>query len=123
MALRIIDIAKVCHEANRAFCEVLGDNSQVPWEEAPDWQIETCIDGVKFCIDNYDLPDSASHENWLVYKAIAGWKYGPIKDEKKKKHPCMVPFEELPADQQAKDALFAGIVRALSPLLDEEVEL
>jgi hypothetical protein len=30
------DIAKVCHETNRAYCETLGDNSQPPWEEAPE---------------------------------------------------------------------------------------
>lgn len=111
--MKISDIAKVCHEANRAFCEGLGDSSQVPWEEAPDWQIESCIDGVKFHLDNPELSDSASHNNWLVYKAREGWKYGPVKDEVKKEHPCMVPFRDLPEEQQAKDALFACIVRAL----------
>lgn len=31
-------IARVCHEVNRAYCQALGDNSQPTWEEAPQWQ-------------------------------------------------------------------------------------
>ena len=30
-------IAKTCHEVNKVFCEALGDDSQVSWEEAPEW--------------------------------------------------------------------------------------
>jgi hypothetical protein len=29
-------------------------------------------------------------------------------------HPCIVPFDELPHEQQAEDHLFRGIVRALT---------
>jgi len=29
-----MNIAKVCHEANRAYCESIGDNSQLSWEDA-----------------------------------------------------------------------------------------
>lgn len=42
--------------------------------------------------------------------------YGPIKDAVKKEHPCFVPFTTLPAEQQAKDALFRSIVHALRQL-------
>lgn len=42
-----------------------------------------------------------------------GWKYGPIKDADKKEHPCMVPFADLPAAQQAKDYIFRAVVHAL----------
>ncbi len=31
-------IAKVCHEANRAYCQTIGDNSQLAWEQAEEWQ-------------------------------------------------------------------------------------
>ena len=41
-------IARVAHEANRAYCLSLGDPSQLPWEEAPDWAKESAIDGVRF---------------------------------------------------------------------------
>jgi len=31
-------IAKICYEANRAYCQEIGDDSFVPWEDAPGWQ-------------------------------------------------------------------------------------
>lgn len=114
--MNIEDIAKVCHEANKALCEGLGDTSQVPWEEAPQWQKDSAIDGVRFNIRHPRSPASASHENWLKEKEADGWRYGAVKDAEKKEHPCFVPYEELPLEQQAKDHLFKSIVAILSPL-------
>lgn len=107
-------IARVCHEANRAYCAAIGDKSQVPWSEAPEWQKESAINGVQFCLANPAAPPSANHDSWLEEKRRTGWKYGPVKDPGKKEHPCFVPYGELPAEQKAKDALFKAIVAALS---------
>lgn len=115
--MEIEDIAKVCHETNKAFCETLGDTSQKPWDESPEWQKKSAIAGVLFNIDNPDAPASASHDSWLAVKEADGWKYGPVKDAEKKEHPCFVPFEELPVEQQAKDHLFKAVVKALAPLV------
>jgi hypothetical protein len=114
------DIAKVCHEANRALCDGLGDYSQKPWEDAPQWQRDSAINGVKFNLNNPHAPASASHDSWLEEKRLAGWKFGPEKDAGRKEHPCYVPYEELPKEQQAKDHLFKAIVAALSPIYSEE---
>lgn len=108
------DIAKVCHEANRAYCQGIGDNCQLEWHDAPQWQRDSAIKGVEFCIENPDAPPSANHESWLKVKEAEGWKYGEIKDAEKKEHPCYVPYEQLPPEQQKKDALFKAIVEALS---------
>lgn len=110
----IQEIARVCHEVNRAYCASLGDHSQPSWEEAPDWQRQSAITGVKFTIANPSAPPSHSHESWLDEKRRDGWRYGPVKDPAKKEHPCFVPYDELPADQKAKDYLFQGVVRALN---------
>ena len=106
-------IAKVCHETNRAYCQTIGDNSQPSWEDAPQWQRESATKGVEFCLANPDAPPSANHESWLKVKEAEGWKYGPVKDAETKEHPCYVPYEQLPVDQQKKDALFKAIVAAL----------
>lgn len=105
-------IAKVCHEANRAFCEVLGDSPQVRWEECPDWQRESAIRGVQYVLDYPYAPASAQHDAWMVDKIRDGWVYGEVKDPEKKTHPCLVPFENLPPEQQAKDYLFRAICKA-----------
>jgi hypothetical protein len=107
-------IAKVCHEANRAYCLGLGDDTQKPWEESPEWQRNSAIKGVRFHIKNPEASQSASHDEWLKLKQSEGWKYGKIKDVEKKTHPCFVPYDKLPKKQQKKDALFSAIIKALA---------
>ena len=55
------EIAKLCHEVNRAYCESLGDMSQPRWEDAPDWQRQSAINGVKFHMTGEFTPEQ-SHE-------------------------------------------------------------
>lgn len=112
--MQIEDIARVCHEANRAYCLSLGDESQLPWNEAPQWQRDAAINGVQFHIDNPGATPAGSHFNWMTEKFEAGWVYGPVKDEEKKEHPCLVSYSELPEEQRVKDSLFLSIVKALT---------
>ena len=105
-----IDIAKKCHEINRAYCAALGDTSQLPWDQAPEWQRQSAINGVQFHIEHPDAGPDASHNSWLEEKRSAGWKFGPVKDADKKEHPCFVPYGKLPAEQKAKDYLFKQTV-------------
>lgn len=107
------DVARVAHEANRAYCLALGDASQLPWDEAPEWARTSAIKGVEFHLANPNADDSASHNSWLAEKRETGWKYGPVKNPDTKEHPCFVEFHELPVEQQRKDALFRSIVHAL----------
>lgn len=107
-------IARICHEANRAWCQVNGDASQTPWEAADAWQRDAALAGVRFALDNPQAADSAQHEQWMRHKTEEGWVYGPLKDPRRKTHPCLVAFEALPDREQAKDRLFRAIVRALA---------
>lgn len=116
----LISIAAICHEANRALCAELGDTSQKPFHDADDWQVESAVKGVAFCLSNPDAPPSANHESWLAEKEATGWKYGPVKDAEKKEHPCFVPYEALPPEQKAKDYLFKAIVGSLAPFVRAE---
>lgn len=109
----IQQIARVCHEANRAYCAAMGDHSQLPWEQAPSWQRESAINGVRFHLTNPGATPENSHESWLAEKRAAGWRYGPVKDADKKEHPCFRPYAELPVEQRAKDYLFRAIVHAM----------
>lgn len=109
MNLSIESIAKICHEANRAYCEETDDFSQTAWEEAPDWQKNSAINGVEYHLKNEVTPEQ-SHENWRKEKLADGWVYGEVKDAEAREHPCMVPFAELPEGQQVKDHLFSAIV-------------
>jgi hypothetical protein len=114
MYINDLEMARICHEANRAFCEFLGDNSQPSWEEAPDWQRESAINGVVFLRTHPDAGDSATHDSWSEQKRSEGWVYGEIKDPEAKTHPCLVPFDQLSPEQQFKDKLFRTLVHATS---------
>jgi hypothetical protein len=107
------DIAKIAHEINKSYCESIGDNSQPYWENAPDWQKSSAINGVQFHLDNPNATPSASHESWLKQKTEEGWKYGLVKDAEKKEHPCFLPYEQLPTEQKSKDYLFRQVIHSL----------
>lgn len=111
----ILQIAMVCHEANRAFCITKGDmHPYVNWFFAPQWQIESAIDGVKHAMAHPDAAPEDSHNNWMAGRIADGWVYGEVKDPVAKTHPCMLPYDQLPDFQRKKDAMFLAIVRALA---------
>lgn len=109
-------IARVCHEANRAYCQTIGDNSQPAWEDAPDWQKDSARNGVRAHLER-DVSPSESHDLWLAQKRAEGWKFGPVKDAGKREHPCFVEYDALPEAQRRKDAIFRNVVHAFKAAL------
>lgn len=111
-------VARLCHAANREYCEILGDHSQVglDWFKAPAWQRESAVLGVEFHLKELiagGIPrPEASHVNWMAEKVAEGWKYGPQENPDKKEHPCIVPYGQLPPEQKFRDRLFIAIVTA-----------
>ncbi|MDE7386465.1 MAG: Ryanodine receptor Ryr [Muribaculaceae bacterium] len=43
------------------------------------------------------------HEVWAQGRMADGWTYGPVRDDADKKHPCLVPYEELPESEKEYD--------------------
>ena len=121
-------IARECHEANKSYCEFIGDTSQPSWEDAPEWQKDSARNGVKAHLSSTaadPMTPRKSHESWMKQKSEEGWKYGPTKDPAKKEHPCMVDYDELPLVQRTKDLIFGVVVRILEdalPTTDEPAD-
>ena len=114
--LFIEEIAKVTHEVNRAYCAAIGDHSQVAWEDAPDWQKESAIKGVEAVLNGEANSPEEQHQCWAAQKIADGWVWGEVKDAEAKTHPCLVPYDQLPPEQQVKDHLFRSVIAALSSL-------
>jgi hypothetical protein len=114
MSLSTEEIARVAHEINRAFCQSIGDETQVPWSVSPSWQKASVINGVIFHQTNPSATPEASHEVWMKEKELSGWKFGPVKDVAAKEHPCMVPYADLPQEQRSKDYLFRAVIHSLT---------
>jgi hypothetical protein len=108
-----VKIAALCHEANRQYCRTLGDYTQRPWGLAPGWAQATMISGVRRVMDGKTTTPDESHASWMAEKLEQGWVYGPEKNADAKTHPCLVPFAELPIEQQVKDHLFLSIAKTL----------
>lgn len=110
-------IARVCHEANRAFAAAHGDFSHPVWDEAEDWMREATYEGIRYRLANPEAPPGAQHRQWMEQKRATGWTYGAVKDGEAKTHPLLIPFEELPEREKQKDALFMGVISALTERL------
>ncbi|RWZ86778.1 MAG: hypothetical protein EO766_13305 [Hydrotalea sp. AMD] len=115
-------IAVICHQTNKAWCEMNGDFSQKDWHDAPDWQRESAVKGVEFRLANPDATPEAQHESWYKAKEADGWVYGEVKDAEAKTHPCMVEYDQLPLFQRKKDELFGAIVEVLRDTVPPEEE-
>lgn len=113
--MKIEDIAKICHEANKALCESQGDFTQAQWNVAEPWQRASVVAGVQQFIDEPKATPETMHESWLEMKIAEGWQYGETKDARIKRHPCMVPYADLSKEQQTKDSLFLAICANLTP--------
>ena len=112
--------AQAAHEANRAYCLALGDTSQPSWGEAPEGQRSSAFSGVLGVAKGAGPRES--HAGWLAEKEATGWKYGPVKNVVTKEHPCFVAYDDLPAAQKAKDAIFVTVVKVmLSALVVDNV--
>lgn len=114
--LTVEQIARVCHDVNQQYCLALGDKSQLPWDQAPQWQRDSAIKGVEFHLVNEHSTPADSHNAWLAEKLRTGWRYGTVKDEIRQEHPCICPYEQLPAQQQAKDYIFRQIVKSMKAI-------
>lgn len=106
-------VARVCHEANRALQYAHGDAlPSQPWDAEDPHIKASAIEGVRNA-RNGQTPRQL-HDSWMQFKLTEGWRYGPEKDWAAKTHPCLMPYEDLPQRERDKDALFQLIVTALT---------
>jgi hypothetical protein len=53
-----------------------------------------------------DLTESLArnaHEVWARQRLADGWRRGPVRDDSLKRHPCLVPYEDLPDSEKQYD--------------------
>ena len=43
------------------------------------------------------------HNTWAKGRIDDGWTYGPVRDDAKKHHPCLVPYDDLPESEKEYD--------------------
>jgi hypothetical protein len=48
-----------------------------------------------------------THENWSKERIHQGWRWGPERNDTKKEHPCLIPYEKLPEPEKDHDRIAA----------------
>lgn len=104
-------VGELLHEANRALCLAAGDESQVPWCEASEEFQRSTFRAIKGLLGGSATPEQA-HDAWMRERLAAGWVFGLIKDPIARTNPALVPYDQLPVLQKAKDHLQRAIVLA-----------
>jgi serine phosphatase RsbU (regulator of sigma subunit) len=61
------------------------------------------------------------HIRWSWEKRLNGWIYGSMKDDIKKTHPSLIPYEELSESEKEKDRELVKLIPALLQDIDYEV--
>ena len=57
------------------------------------------------------------HDLWAQERLAQGWTYGPARDDSRKQHPCLVPYEQLPESEKIYDRSVAvGTLKAIAAL-------
>jgi len=44
-----------------------------------------------------------THDMWALQRINDGWTYGKNRNDELKRHPCLVPYEELPESEKRYD--------------------
>lgn len=46
-----------------------------------------------------------AHDIWALQRISDDWRYGDRRDDQKKEHPCLVPYEDLPESEKEYDRI------------------
>ncbi|MBN2088150.1 NAD-binding protein, partial [candidate division KSB1 bacterium] len=57
----------------------------------------------KMTVEEIEILAKMEHNRWKAERLLKGWTYAPERDDVNKKHPCIVPWEDLPEDERDKD--------------------
>ena len=135
-------LAKAIHE-NYVKEQTTAGQTQLPnavaWEELPEEfkesncnaarSFEEKLNSVSYAIASGDSPhpavtsfddatllklSKAEHDRWMNEKLANGWTYALVRDNTKKHHPMLIPFDQLPVEEQRKDT---AIIQNIIPLL------
>lgn len=70
--------------------------------------------------DEIETMSIVEHIRWSWDKRLNGWTYGDVKDEIKKTHPGLIPYNDLPESEKEKDRELVRLIPSLLKDIDYE---
>lgn len=113
-------IARIAYEVNRAYCDAAGDvaiPAGPPWDEQDTEGQRRYYVAARAYLADPNMTDEQAHEMWVAARLNDGWVFGETLDPQLRRHPCMVPWVELPEAQQLKVRLAKAVVFAANDRL------
>ena len=95
---------------------------EVAWKESYNYMVRVLcniedyqpqpipLDDISLTDDLMELREAIAenaHEVWSAARIAEGWTYGPVRDDKKKQHPDLVPYSALPDIEKEYDRIMA----------------
>lgn len=143
-------LARAIHEQYRATVSRIAplgtDTPPVPWTELPErlresnrLQAEDILRKIRavgcdiipmtdwtatafsFTPEEIEYLAEMEHDRWVKIMRDEGFSSGPIKDEKDKKHPLMVPYSDLPETEKEKDRDAIRMIPRYLALIDFQI--
>ena len=110
--LNSLEIAAIIHGATSVIPRLDG-SCVLKWEEMDDNHQQLAANAVKEIYSN-PLKSAEEYQNlWMKLKIEDGWSLGNF-DLDKKLHPSLLPFNELPESEIAKDLIWQSLTSVLA---------
>jgi hypothetical protein len=116
--LSTTDVARQLHTVNSAYTLVLRGNAPpdlaaIPtFDEAPPYQRDTFLSLTKKIVGKRPITPTEVHQEWIDLMKGNGWTRGTL-NEHNKTHPLLVPYADLPANEQIRAVLFIAAVQGV----------
>ena len=63
-----------------------------------------------------------THEVWAAERMKEGWTWGPVRNDERREHPCLVPYDELPESEKDYDRRTSAETLRVITLLGYKIE-
>lgn len=114
-------IAAACHCAARAMAFGEQKFDTHPWEIATNLVKDDTREAVNLVLEGGTAEDL--HKRWIEKMTTAGYTYGEEHDQVKRKHPNLVPWDELLGEVQLKTVMFVENVQTMLRVINEPIDL
>lgn len=61
------------------------------------------------------------HERWMRFHLLNNWRYDPVRDNAGRRHPLLLPYEQLSAEEQRKDDYSWELLKDLAEMDPDEL--